>query len=273
MKTNTLLISGTLLGLAAFAASAAVLSTVPMQGAMVHVGIAYNAAAGELQAHKDPITPVLVPLDVSNPADSFNPADPWFGDLDPSQQGLAFNRQYGFVMDGTSDPLPANASVWIRFVSASAGLRACTYRASPATWSPMFGTDGSSPVLEWSLMMFHPAFTVPPVEGLHSASFEAFLVNLTTGQAVPGVAPAEFVLDWISVATSRPALAIANDVTDVVVISWTTSASNYMLQSAETALPHMWTAVTNEPELLNGHTAVVLEPTGKAKLFRLIKNP
>ncbi len=275
MKLKTLFPATALLGLAASAASAAILNTVPMQGnnTMVHVGIVYDATAGELHAHKEPTTPVLVPLDVSNPADSFNPADPWFEDLDPSQQGRAFNRQYGFVMDGSSDPLPIGQAVWIRFVSASPGLQSYTYRATPPTWSPMFGTEGASPVLQWSMSMFHPAFTVPPVEGMHSATFEAFMVDLNSGQEVAGVTPGQFVLDWTSVATSRPTLAIAKDDVDTVTISWTTNATNYVLQGADIGQPLVWTAVTNEPVVAAGKSTVALNPTGAARLFRLIRTP
>jgi len=258
-------------GLTAFATltHAAVLTSVSMQGSMVHVGFSYNAAASELHVHVDAGTPQLTPLDISHPGDSFDPADPWHPSLDPSQQALAFNRQYGFVMDGASDPLPANAGVWIRLLSSTPGLEAYTYRATPPTWTPMFGTAGSTNLLEWNLFMFHPAFVAPPVNGSHSASFEAFVVDLGTGEPVSGIAPALFTLNWTSVEGTRPTLSIAN----AVVLSWSTNASGYALESSDSGLSGTWSPVTNAPVLLEGRNAVVLPPSAAVQMFRLTQTP
>jgi hypothetical protein len=84
--------------------------------------------------------PQLTPLLVSNPGDSFDPADPWFGALDPSAQGKAFSRCYGFVMDAMADPLPAGTQIWIRKLSGSAGLSAYRYQeTAPRALQPIFG--------------------------------------------------------------------------------------------------------------------------------------
>ena len=251
------------------AAQPAVLTTVPMQGSMVHVGISYHMTPAELRVHVDPGTPQLIPLDVSHPGDSFDPAHPWHPTLDPSERAMAFNRQFGFVMDGTSDPLPSGTAIWIRILSSSPGLEAYTYRANPPTLIPMFGTAGSTNVLEWNLMMFHPAVAAPPVNGDHSASFEAFLVDPATGLDVEGIDPVPFTLNWTSVEGTRPTLDIAN----AVVISWSTNAADYSLESSETLNPAVWTPVTNEPVLLEGRHAVVLPAAEAMKFFRLNEAP
>ena len=92
---------------AALAAQAAVLTSVPMQGGMVMPALSYSASEGTLRVMVDPTIPQLTPLLVSHPGDSFDPADRWFDALDPSRQGLAFSKRYGFVMATVTDPLPA----------------------------------------------------------------------------------------------------------------------------------------------------------------------
>lgn len=185
-------------------AQATVLTSVPMQGPMVHVSIKYTVSGGttNLTTTTDPITPVLTPLTISNPGDSFSAFDPWFGDLDPSTNGDAFNRQYGFVLDGTSDLLPTGYGIWIRQDSASPGLSAHLYRASPATWDPMFGTGGSSDTLQWNLGMFHPAYSAPGVPGAHSANYTAFVVD---GGGTPTGVAENFTLTWSAVGIPEPA--------------------------------------------------------------------
>jgi hypothetical protein len=116
-------------------ASAAVLTAVPMGGAMVHANVLYNAANQRLDVHVETTVPLLTPLDVSNPADNFAMGDPWFDSLDPSARGLAFNRQYGFVMDANTDPVPADMGIWIRLVSCSPGLEFYRDRSSAMTAS------------------------------------------------------------------------------------------------------------------------------------------
>jgi hypothetical protein len=112
-------------------APAAILTNVPMQGGMVMPALSYNAAEGVLHVEVDPTIPQLVPLLASNPGDSFNPADPWYEALDPSQQGLASSRRYGFVMAAVTDLLPDGTSIAIRKLMGmdihSPWLRLCLY--------------------------------------------------------------------------------------------------------------------------------------------------
>ncbi|MDW8344077.1 MAG: PEP-CTERM sorting domain-containing protein [Verrucomicrobiae bacterium] len=181
-------------------AHAATLNTVPMQGPMVHVGIRYadHGHGPHFHIHIDPVIPTLTPLSVSHPGDSFNPIHPWYSDLDPSQEGRAFNRQYGFVLDGDSEPLPTGYGIWLRQISATPGLEVYRYRATPPTWEPIFGTDGSSDTFAWNLAMFHPAYTAPAPVGMlslsaYSATYEAILVDASGN---PTNVREEFTLYW-----------------------------------------------------------------------------
>jgi hypothetical protein len=177
---RTLIICSLIVALATLTdARASTLTTVPMQGPMVHVGIQYadHGDGPHLHIHVDTPVPVLMPLSVSHPGDQFDNTHPWFSDLDPSADAKAFNRQYGFVLDGDSDPLPTGYGIWIRQLTATLGLEVFRYRTSPLTWEPIFGTDGSSDTFMWNLGMFHPAYTAPAGSGTYLATYEAFVVD------------------------------------------------------------------------------------------------
>jgi hypothetical protein len=178
------------------AGAGVVLASVPMQGPMVHVNIEYAASGGSplLRVHVDASVPVLTPLVVSEPGALFDPAHPWHPELDPTQGGAAFNRQYGFVMGGASEPLPDGHGIRIRQALASPELWVRRYRQTPPTWEPMFGQGGSPEIFEWNLLMFHPAYAVAPwVPGPLTATYEAWVVD-ATGQ--PTTAPTSFTLTW-----------------------------------------------------------------------------
>ncbi len=140
----------TCLALAAFAASAsaAVLTNVPMQGGMLMPEVWYHADTDTVTVDLSHIlvTAQLTPLLVSNPNDSFSPDDPWFDALDPSRQGLAFSRRYGFDMHAMTDYLPYNRELWIRKLYGSPDLGIYDYHESttPKAWTPIFGTAGTS---------------------------------------------------------------------------------------------------------------------------------
>eukprot|EP00825_Cyclidium_porcatum_P046150 TRINITY_DN7191_c0_g1_i1.p4 TRINITY_DN7191_c0_g1~~TRINITY_DN7191_c0_g1_i1.p4 ORF type:complete len:171 (+),score=17.50 TRINITY_DN7191_c0_g1_i1:565-1077(+) len=155
-------LGGALVSMSGPAAIGATLSSVPMQGSMVMPMISYSAAEGALRVAVDPAVPQLTPLLASNPLDRFDPADPWYDLLDPTRQGLAFSRRYGFVMNTATDPLPSGTAIWIRKQAGSPELGAYRYRSSaPKAWEPIFGTAGSSNALFWNTMMFHPGITAP----------------------------------------------------------------------------------------------------------------
>ncbi len=243
------------------------LTNVPMQGAMVHVGFAFHAGHNELHAHIDPALPVLTSLADSQPEAMFDAADPWYDLLDPHHQGQAFNRQYGFVVDGESDPLPAGASIWIRQLSASAGLQAFRYRSTdPKAWEPMFGTAGSTNVFDWSLTMFHPAYACPVNSGPHEASYEAFLVDAATGEPLAGVEPAPFTLTWAVAGQEMPVLSLAPK----LALTWTGSGTNYVAEVSANLAEGPWTALTNTPVNLDGQLTLLLTPEASERFYRLV---
>lgn len=252
------------------ASLAATLTLVPMQGSMVMPMLAYRASDGTLTVQLEPTVPELVPLMVSNPGDNFDPADPWYEALDPSRQGLAFSRRYGFVMSTMTDPLPAGTAIWIRKQSSSPGLEVYRYRSStPKVWEPIFGTRGTTNALEWNGTMFHPAFTALPGSGPHTATFEAFLLETATGHPVPGSNTGPFIFNWTVASDGRPMLNLALK----LAVSWNVSATNYVLESAASPLSTDWAVVTNSPVQVDGQTSVLLEPAAAAKFYRLRQVP
>jgi len=140
--------------------------------------VAYEQATGRLRVTMPSETPQLTPLLVSNPADSFDPEDPWYDALDPTRAGLSFSRRYGFVMDVMTDPIPIDTAIWIRRLSGSEQLGFYRYAGSePKAWEPIFGTAGTPLAMEWSGMMFHPGVTALPGTEPLSATFEVYLAN------------------------------------------------------------------------------------------------
>jgi hypothetical protein len=169
-------------------------------------------------------------------------------------------------MDTASDPIPAGTAIWIRKLSSSPGLGAYRYRSTdPKAWEPIFGTAGVTNALMWNGMMFHPGFTAPPGTGTYTATFEAFLMDSTTGQPISGANSGPFDLNWTSMPDGRPTLCVAPK----VAIAWPSSATNYVLEAADDLSGSAWTPVTNTPVLLDGQPTVVLDPSQARKFFRM----
>lgn len=251
-------------------AQAATLSEVPMQGDMVMPMVAYHADHGHLHIMMMGMeVPQLTPLLVSHPGTNFVAGDPWYDDLDPSRQGLAFSRRYGFVMDDMTDDLPAGTAIWIRKTSGSPELRAYRYRKSPKTWQPIFGTAGSSNALYWDQMMFHPAFAAPAGTNTYTATFQAYLVDTNTGAEVAGSASMPLVLTWTSVPDGRPTLRAGT----CFVVAWPAATTNYVLECADTLPASHWTPVTNAPVWLDGQPAVILGLEAARKFYRMSLAP
>jgi hypothetical protein len=140
------------LTVAASAGRAATLSSVPMQGGMVMPMVSYHSSDGMMHVMMPATVPQLTPLMVSNPGDSFDSADPWFGALDPSAQGKAFSRRYGFVMDANTELLPAGTQIWIRKLSGSPGAVGVSVSGDRAEGPAADLRDGwrdQRAVLEW----------------------------------------------------------------------------------------------------------------------------
>lgn len=257
-------------GLLPFAARAATLTTVPMQGGMVMPMIDYDSALDRLTVMMPTNIPQLTPLMVSNPADQFSPANPWFTDLDPSGLGLSFSRRYGFVMDANTDPLPGNRAIWLRKTDGPADLYCYRYSTSPAPgiWEPVFGTAGSSNALAWNLMMFHPTFAAMPGTNGFTATFEAYLVDTGTGLEVPGSATAPMLFQFTNVPDGRPDIGMGI----AVALGWDPAATNYALEATASLASGVWTAVTNTPVMIDGQSTVILRTDEIAgKHFRMRK--
>jgi hypothetical protein len=270
MLKSPIVLGVCLVAFAPAASVAATLTTVPMQGGMAMPMVAYHADHGHLHVMMPTEVPQLTPLLASNPADHFDAADPWFDDLDPSRKGLSFSRRYGFVMDTMSDPLPANTAIWLRKLAGPPELSFYRYAGSaPKAWQPIFGTAGSPTALEWNGMMFHPAITAPAGPTGITATFEAYLVDKTTGAEIEhsSSGPLEFV--FTNVPDGRPTL----DIGLRVVVAWPAATSGYVLESADAVSSAVWTLVPDASVLVDGKPAVVLEPSAATRIFRLRKSP
>lgn len=268
MKMNSFLpfFGGCLAALAPAAAVAATLTSVPMQGGMAMPMVAYHAEHGHLHVMMPEEVPQLTPLLVSNPGDQFDPADPWFDDLDPSRRGFSFSRRYGFVMDTMSDPLPPNTAIWLAKLSGPAELGFYRYSGSaPKAWEPIFGTAGSPAALMWNGMMFHPGVAAPPGTSGFTATFEAYLMDTTTGERLPdsGSGPLEF--KFTNVPDGRPELAIEAK----LAISWPPQTANYVLEQSATANAAEWTLVPETPVTIETRPTVLVAPAAAAKFYRL----
>ncbi len=256
--------------LAPLGALAATLTTVPMQGGMAMPMISYHAEHGHLRVTMPADLPQLTPLLVSHPGDSFDPADPWYNHLDPARGGLSFSRRYGFVMDALSDPLPADTAIWLEKTSGPQELNFYRYAgSSPKAWQPIFGTAGSPAAMAWNGMMFHPAVTAPPGTNGYTATFEAYLVNTTTGAKIEGSGSGPMLLVFTNVPDGRPTLAISTK----IAIAWPASPSSYVLQQADALPATAWTDLPVTPVLIDGLPTVLLEPDAATRFFRLRPAP
>jgi hypothetical protein len=268
-STVRLMLLVSLLAPAVLPLAAAVLPTVPMQGTMVMPMIRYDAAEARLRVTVNPAVPQLTPLLISNPADHFDPADPWYDMLDPLAHGLSFSRRYGFVMDTLTDPLPPGFAIVLKVLSASPELGFYRYRSSaPKVWEPIFGTAGAPTVFRWDGMMFHPAVTAAPGTNSYLAEFEAFLIDTTTGAEVPGSSTGPFELTWTNVADGRPSLAIG-----LKVVIGCPAQAEWVLEAADGLGAAAWVTVTNTPVLLEGQSSFILNATDARKFYRMRRQP
>lgn len=272
MKRNVsvLLLAGGVSVLAPAAALAATLTSVPKQGGMVMPMISYHSDHGHLHVMMPAEIPQLTPLLVSHPGDQFDPADPWFDDLDPSRRGRSFSRRYGFVMDPASDPLPPNTEIWLAKLSGPSELEFFRYAGSePKRWEPIFGTAGSPSALAWNGMMFHPAVTAPPGTNTYVATFEAYLVDTTTGQRIEHADSGPFEFRFTNVPDGRPALEIATK----LAISWPPQTVPYVLEQADSLDAAHWVPVPETPVVIEGRPTVLVMPSTAARFYRLRQTP
>lgn len=233
--------------------------------------VAYSALDNRVYVTMPVEIPALTPLLVSNPADSFDPLDPWFSTLDPSARGEAFSRRYGFDPADVTDPLPSGVQYWIRKLAGPAELKFYRYSASvPKKFEPIFGTEGATNALYWNQMMFHPVVSAPSGTNGYTATFEVYLHDTVTGEDVPNSSSGPLEFNWTNLPDGRPALTLAPR----IVVAWpAVTTTNWSLEAAETIGAVTWTAVTNAPVMLDGQPAVVLEGGAAQQYFRMRYTP
>ncbi len=262
-------------GLASSALHGATLSGVPMQGGMLMPMAAYHAADGQMHVMMPTDIPQLTPLLVSNPSDNFDPADPWFDTLDPSRQGAAFSRRYGFVMDSMSDPLPVGTQMWIRKLVGPPDLKFHRYSGSdPKAFDPIFGTEGTTNALAWSGMMFHPVVTAPPGTNAYSATFELYLVDTNSIQELTNSTSGPLVFSWTSMPDGRPCLSFGQNATQPMAVVWSPStATNWVVEYSDSITATAWVTVTNLSTVGNNQPCVLADPTARRQFFRMRRIP
>ena len=262
-------LSYTLLMVSSVQSQDSIFNAVPMQGKMLMPAIRYMSAHGHLMVTLPNETPHLTPLEESHPDTHFALTSPWYDDLDPETQGMAFNRQYGFVMDGASDLLPLGMAVWIRMLSSDHGLEVYQYRNISETeqiWEPMFITNGSSEVFEWNMKMFHPAFVGPRNSGAKSAEFEAYVVDTDTSERVQEIDGASFTLTWTA---ARPEGMPVLSISQKIVLNWEGAFGHHMLQSTHDLDSGEWSMMHVNPTLIDGKYTVILDGDHHGMYFRL----
>jgi hypothetical protein len=244
-----------------------------MQGSMLMPTVWYHEETDSVTVGLASIivTAQLTPLLVSDPDDWFDPAAPWFESLDPSRQGLAFSRRYGFDMHAMSDYLPADRALWIRKLSSSPGLSFYDYNdfTPPLTWNPIFGTAGTPNATYWNRVMWHIGVTAPPGTNNYTATFEIFVMNTTTGQPVTNSSSGPFILNWTCVPDGRPELTIAATATNHVVLTWPASAADWFLVSATNLTAAAWSTNTAPVTINNNLASVVISNAAPQRFFRL----
>ncbi|MGE9295439.1 MAG: hypothetical protein ACQKBV_04040 [Puniceicoccales bacterium] len=178
MKHTYFLCSLALLGSAQV--SAAILEAIPtpvQQGGMIHTMVTFtDQPTGTFSIMQEPGIPVMQPLTAWSPGDTFDPADPWYTTLDPSQGDLPFNSQYGLMVNGgASDPLPGGKSLGIRVTDIDAGLEGYFYSTAGAgTFDLVLGDVGDA--VQWSGNMWHPVF-VADGPGSYDVTLQFFIID------------------------------------------------------------------------------------------------
>lgn len=148
--------------------------------------------------------------------------------LDPSAQGLAFSRRYGFVMDSMTDPLPghqalAPVSVTMRWARIGMPTR------RRKLLRPIFGAGGFAGGDGVERDDVSSTFTAPPGTNTYTATFDAYLADAASGVERPNTSTGAFTMHWTSVEDGRPSLTIGRK----LMVSWVAESGRYVLESAD----------------------------------------
>jgi hypothetical protein len=173
------------------AATGAIADTPRMGGPMKHVMVSFDGAA--IHAHADPMvaTPLLRDYGetYAAPADVLN--------------ATMYNAQYGWMVEGFW-AAPEGAVIWIEETQASDGLE--TYRGM-SSFTPIFGSDGSSALLQWNGTMMHNWYAVD-VAGEYQATYRVYF-GAPTGEPLAEYGAGTVSLNWVAVPTPASVMLVA----------------------------------------------------------------
>jgi hypothetical protein len=220
---------------------------------------------------------------------TFDPAQPY-----AVLNGTAYSRVLGWYDQGTTGAngdnfydtyaaqLHGTNFVWIERTGGSPELK--TYfinedvTGDPGSpYTPIFGTDGSSPKWRWDGKMDHNAYAVEleylnASNQLFTASYHLY-VGDANGNTNAGFGQTTTTWRWqgpIVPVIPSPTIALTNA---QVLLTWPPTVTNLTLVAADSPVQTNWVAVTNAPFTLNGMTAVQLPPAAQPKFFRLQLTP
>lgn len=183
MKKNSALLAFLLSALVSTHSPAAVLTSIPgpdAQGGMIMPMVMLDEGTKTLSFMMDSyVPPMLVPLNVLKPGDSFEPADAWYDLLNPLPQGAGalFSSRFGFMSMSVS--LPSNLSLAIKLTSLSSNLmQGWNYVDGSPLFDLAFSSIGDQVL--WDGGMWHTIFTLPSgvPAGTYTASFEVFIADM-----------------------------------------------------------------------------------------------
>jgi hypothetical protein len=147
---------------------------------MKHADIMFDGTSLSVQIDPSVPTPLLRAL---TPPDAFDPNMPW-----SVLEGKAHNFQYGWNPAGFWAP-PVGTGVWIKQIDATLGLEVYHVEGPPPSspYDPIFGTNGSASIWNWTGAMVHNAYAVPnPIESRYEATYRVYIGEETTGEETPG---------------------------------------------------------------------------------------
>jgi hypothetical protein len=281
------------LGLLLVATQSAAYSPPPSWDPMLMLNVTLNANNQlAVQANPYAVTLIVAPGGYNATNKTYNLE---FVSFDPAQpyavlNGTAYSRVYGWYDQGTSgfngddfydtytNQLHGTNFVWIEKLSGSPELK--TYfinedvTGDPATpYTPIFGTDGSSPKWKWDGKMDHNAYAVDlrclnASNQLFNATYHLYIgdsasnTNHAFGQTTT-------TWRWKGPALPViPSLRIASTNNDVL-LSWMNTVSNLAPVTATTPDAVVWNALTNASVTSNGWSQLELPISPGPQFFRL----
>jgi hypothetical protein len=218
---------------------------------------------------------------------SFDPAQPY-----AVLNGTAYSRVLGWYDEGTTgangddfyDTYAAQINcnfVWIEKISGSPELETFFINedvtGNPGTpYTPIFGTDGSSPKWRWDGFMDHNAYAVDLKyltgnRQLFTATYHLYIGD-ADGNPVSGYGDTTTTWRWQGPAVAvvpTPGIAWTNS---QIAVSWAATVTNLTLVAMNSLTGTNWLAVTNLPVFSNGNATIILDPSSAQKFFRLQLN-